>query len=230
MLDLEKELGDWYPIVKPVLDTTIGANIGNILSRDLATLQPSIDKVFRALTLTQLKDVKVVILGQDPYPGGHADGLAFSSGISHIPESLRQLHLNMKKNNLKVPPNGSLEGWAKQGVLLLNVHLTTTKGYINAHEGIGWSNVTHRILEHVRTRAIGNFHTGSNPTVFIGWGKYAQDHLETIGIENNQFTCLLTGNHPAATRHGYIFRGGEHLNKANDFLMSKGINAIRWND
>ena len=131
VLNMKEALGQWYPVVMPILKEPVGANISNVLSRDERDLQPKLPKIFRALQLTPPDKVKVVILGQDPYPGGHADGLAFSSGINNVPESLRQIFLNMEQNGFKRRIRQSLVDWAEQGVLLLNTSLTTTTGCIN---------------------------------------------------------------------------------------------------
>jgi len=123
----------------------------------------------------------------------------------------------------------SLVDWAEQGVLLLNTSLTTTKGCINAHNTIGWQEITRVILRHVFQTAVGNFKDGSRPTVFIAWGTYAQNTMKPELIKTyGDKILLLKGNHPAAVRHGYIFRGGEHFLKANEFLMKHGIKPIQW--
>jgi len=220
-LNLKEVLGDWYPIVGHVLSLPENSQIGERLARDIHLLQPELHNVFRAFQLTPPDEVKVVILGQDPYPGGHADGLAFSSGIDDIPYSLQVIMRNMEAAGMprKSP---KLDDWARQGVLLINNTLTTIKGTTNAHHTIGWGRIITAVLQHLAET--------NRPMVWIAWGSFADSRIRTVihGVTNR--VEIFSGFHPATERHGYIFRGGKHFLKANEFLVKHGIKPIQWSD
>lgn len=162
-----------------------------------------------------------MILGQDPYPGGHADGLAFSSGISDIPYSLEQIFRDMERNGMK-RTNPKLDDWAQQGVLLLNSSLTTLSGQTNAHKDLGWYRIIDAALEALAVTM--------RPQVWIAWGSFAQSRIENVLRGHSHAINVLKGNHPAAVRHGYIFKGGEHMLQANEILQAHNIKPIKWSD
>jgi uracil-DNA glycosylase len=222
MLSLKESLGEWYSVLSPLLlQSEHGFIIGQWLSHYKDQLEPKLENVFRAYKLTPPRNVKVIILGQDPYPGGHADGLAFSSGIGHIPYSLQNIFKSMEDQGM-IRTEGSLQDWAEQGVFLLNTSLTTIRGEVGKHKGIGWQKVILITLNYL----MANYHT---PLVMIGWGTEAQGILKSLLIDGRTVLSLY-GNHPAATKHGYIFRGGEHFIKANEFLVEHGTTPIKWGD
>jgi uracil-DNA glycosylase len=222
MINMQKELGDWYPVLESVIHSPAGRSLGEQLSRNEESLRPSLDKIFRSLTLTQPNNVKVVILGQDPYPGEHADGLAFSSGIDDIPYSLRQIFKSMEINGIpRNPLKISLDDWAEQGVLLLNTALTTLKNTPGAHLKY-WTPWTARIIKTI----IENAERTGLPLVFICWGSHAKELVSRYILPEN--VKMIHGYHPSSVRYGYIFRGGEHFLETNKWLIENNSTHIQW--
>lgn len=182
---------------------------------------PPVNEVFKALDLVSYEDVKVVILGQDPYHGeGEAHGLAFSvkKGIK-IPPSLRNIFKELKKEypHFEIPKNGELYPWAKEGVLLLNTTLTVEKDKANSHNKIGWQFFTDEIIKKLNER--------EKPVVFILWGKFAISKKMLI---TNPTHLVLESPHPSPLSASRGFFGNNHFLKVNDFLKSKEIKEIDW--
>jgi len=186
------------------------------------TVYPSNDNIFRALELTPIEDVKVVILGQDPYHGeGQAHGLSFSvqKGVK-IPPSLRNIYKELNADiGMDIPDHGFLEGWAKQGVLLLNTTLTVEAGQAASHQGQGWEDFTDRIIEQINAQ--------DRLVVFMLWGSHAQKKIDMI---NGQKHMVLTAPHPSPLSAHRGFLGCKHFSKANAFLKAHGQNEINWSD
>lgn len=183
-------------------------------------LHPDPPKIFRAFTLTDFDHVRVVVLGQDPYPTpGHANGLAFSvnEGVS-IPGSLRNIFEEIKNDTGTPPPRtGNLERWARQGVFLLNTSLTVRSGSPNSHKGRGWENFTGRAIEALSARP--------EPIVFLLWGRNAQTAGERIDTGRH---LVLTAAHPSPMAAHSGFFGCRHFSRANQFLHAQGFNPIEW--
>ena len=179
----------------------------------------------RALALTPLADVSVVILGQDPYHGpGQAEGLSFSvaPGVK-TPPSLRNIFKELQRD-LAVPPpvNGSLLRWAQQGVLLLNTCLTVEKDQPASHSGKSWEVLTDEVIKLVSANV--------KPVVFMLWGAHAQAKRALLAGSAGEHLILLA-NHPsplAALRAPRPFMGCGHFRQANDFLRQHGRNPINW--
>lgn len=219
-LDMQYELGQWYPVLSSVLSIPQVQQLGVVLGRDEKKLEPKLDKVFRAFRLTPPEKVKVIILGQDPYPGGHADGLAFSSGIDRAPYSL-QIILDALNNAGYKRTKLSLDDWAQQGVLLLNTALTTTTGLVEAHINAGWRHFVDATLQHLKD--------SGRPLAAMAWGGHAQRKFTELGFaDNSLFINVFKTNHPAAVRHGYRF--AEHFTLVNKFLELEGLEPIYWAD
>ena len=177
--------------------------------------------IFNALNLTPLNEVKVVLLGQDPYHGpGQAHGLCFSvqSGVSP-PPSLMNIYKELLADlEIQVPPHhGDLSRWAQGGVLLLNSILTVEKDKPGSHAGIGWETFTDRIVE------ILNAHCEN--LVFMLWGQYAKN--KGAGIDSSRH-LVLKSTHPSpfAARHGFF--GCRHFSHANQYLVEHGIAPVDW--
>jgi uracil-DNA glycosylase len=182
----------------------------------------------RALELTALPDVRVVILGQDPYHGpAQAHGLAFSvpDGV-RLPPSLRNVFAELAVDcSLAVPVSGNLERWARQGVLLLNTVLTVEDALPGHHAGRGWEAFTDGIVA-VLARAPG-------PKVFMLWGAHAQARRGAIeaALAAGAEHLILAANHPSplsARRPPVPFIGCRHFSRANAFLRAHGRDAIAW--
>jgi len=181
---------------------------------------PPRETIFHALEAAPLDTVKVVILGQDPYHGdGQAHGLSFSvkPGVG-VPPSLRNIYKELEESlGLEHPGHGCLEGWAKQGVLLLNAVLTVEAGKAGAHQNKGWEQFTDRVIETVNERSDG--------VVFILWGGYAQKKGKKI---DRQRHLVLEGPHPSPLSAYRGFFGCRHFVKANAYLQSRGKTPIDW--
>jgi uracil-DNA glycosylase len=178
--------------------------------------------IFRAFNETPFHDVKVIILGQDPYHNlGQADGLCFSvaKGV-HKPPSLQRIFKELKKEypEGKLPDHGSLVGWAKQGVFLLNTVLTVRANNPNSHADMGWEKVTDAAI-----RALSG---NRENLVFILWGGHAKKKINLINTEKHQ---ILTAAHPSP-RATTGFFGCNHFKKANNYLQNHGIEPIEWLD
>lgn len=183
-------------------------------------LYPKGSEYFHALDLTPFDQVKVVILGQDPYHGpGQAHGLSFSvrPGV-RIPPSLLNMYKELH-SDLNIPPanHGSLESWAKQGVLLLNSVLTVEHKKAASHQGQGWEQFTDRIIAELNEKR--------KHIVFILWGSYAQKKGRFIDQDCH---CVLTSVHPSPLSAHRGFFGSKPFSKANAYLVSKGIEPVDW--
>ena len=185
-----------------------------------ATVYPDMDNIFNALHLTPYAETKVLILGQDPYHGpGQAHGLSFSvrEGVP-FPPSLRNMLKELKYDlDIPMPEHGSLEKWAKQGVLLLNSVLTVRDGEPNSHKKLGWQIFTDRVIEVLNER--------EQPIVFILWGKHAQEKLPMIDQKRH---FVLKAPHPSPLSASRGFFGSRPYSKCNEFLRNNGITEIDW--
>lgn len=181
---------------------------------------PPSSKWFEALALTPLDQVKVVILGQDPYHGaGQAHGLCFSvlPPVSP-PPSLVNIYKELASDVGFVPPShGLLEEWAKQGVLLLNATLTVEIAKAGSHQKKGWEEFTDVILQTVSTRCSG--------VVFLLWGSYAQ---KKEGLIDQAKHSILKAPHPSPLSSYRGFFGCKHFSKTNEYLTSQGKSPINW--
>lgn len=179
---------------------------------------------FRALDLTPLEDVRVVILGQDPYHGpGQAHGLCFSVRPgTRIPPSLVNIYKEMQAD-LGIAParHGFLEHWARQGVLLLNSVLTVQMGLAASHQGRGWERFTDAVIRLVNAR--------EEPAVFLLWGSHAQKKAAFVdSIDRGGRHLVLKAPHPSPLSAHSGFFGCRHFSKANAFLESRGQSPIDW--
>ena len=181
---------------------------------------PPRNKIFAALTACDIKDVKVVILGQDPYhEEGQAHGMCFSvlPGVE-IPPSLKNIYKEIQNELGIEPPNhGCLMGWAKQGVLLLNTTLTVREHQANSHAGYGWQRFTDRIIQEVNKQ--------DKPVVFLLWGRNAMEKEKLIDQSKH---LVLTSAHPSPLSAYNGFFGNGHFKKTNDFLKMMGREQIDW--
>ena len=181
---------------------------------------PPKDQVFSAFSLTSYKDVKVVIIGQDPYHNvGQAHGLCFSvqKGID-VPPSLQNIYQELHDDlGCYIPNNGMLSKWAEQGVLLLNTVLTVRAHEANSHRGFGWERFTDRVIELVDAK--------EEPVVFLLWGSPAQKKEAMLHNPNH---LVLKAPHPSPLSAYRGFFGCRHFSKTNEFLASHGQTPIDW--
>ena len=183
------------------------------------TIYPPKQRVFSALKTTEFDDVKVVILGQDPYHGeGQAHGLAFSvqPGVQPPPSLVNMFKEINAEYGTKLSKNGCLLSWAKQGVLLLNTALTVRAGQANSHKGMGWETFTDAVIKALNKK--------ETPVVFMLWGANARSKKKLITNENH---LVLETVHPSPLSAYNGFFGCNHFKKANDFL-SKFTTPINW--
>jgi uracil-DNA glycosylase len=182
---------------------------------------PVEDDVFNAFCYQDIKDIKVVILGQDPYHGeNQAHGLAFSvqSGIK-VPPSLVNIYKELitEFNNFTKPTHGCLTPWAEQGVLLLNTVLTVKQAQAHSHAKLGWETFTDVVIKTINQESPG--------CVFLLWGAHAQKKGKNINAEKH---LVLNGPHPSPLSAYRGFFGCQHFSKANEWLLSKNIPQINW--
>ncbi len=184
------------------------------------TIYPDKYNIFEALKLTAYKDVKVVIIGQDPYHGeNQAHGLAFSVQKEvRIPPSLLNIYKELKEDcGCYIPNNGYLVSWAKQGVLLLNTSLTVVSNIANSHRNKGWEIFTDSVIKQVNNK--------SAPVVFLLWGNNAKSKEKYIADQRH---LILKSVHPSPLSAFRGFFGCKHFSKANQFLKNTGQTEIDW--
>ena len=184
------------------------------------TIYPSMNDIFNSLKLCDYDDVKVVILGQDPYHGeGQAHGLSFSvqDGVEQ-PPSLKNIFKEIENDlGIQMSKSGNLIPWEKEGVLLLNTVLTVRKDQANSHKGIGWEIFTDKIIEILNNR--------EKPMVFILWGNNAKTKQKLI---TNKKHLVLCAPHPSPLSAYNGFFGCKHFSKVNNFLKENNISEINW--
>jgi uracil-DNA glycosylase len=188
--------------------------------RQKHTVYPPENEVFTALKLTPYQQVKVFLLGQDPYHGpNQAHGLAFSvrPGV-RPPPSLVNILLELRNDvGCKIPNNGSLVPWAKQGVLLLNAVLTVRAGEPNSHKNKGWEKFTDAVIRHVNDKP--------EPVVFVLWGGYAQKKLKLIDTDRH---AIIPSAHPSPLSAKNGFFGSKPFSAVNQALRRNGQAEIDW--
>lgn len=183
-------------------------------------IYPPGKEIFRALDLCPFEQVKVVILGQDPYHGpGQANGLCFSVHDKiAIPPSLQNIYKEIATDLKKpIPSTGNLEHWAKQGVLLLNATLTVRAGQAGSHQKKGWEQFTDTIVETISSH--------KTNVVFLLWGRYAQEKGKVIDESKH---LVLKAAHPSPLSAYNGFFGCGHFSKANEYLAKHHLPTIKW--
>ncbi|MCC2685566.1 MAG: uracil-DNA glycosylase [Paenibacillaceae bacterium] len=185
------------------------------------TVYPDMYDIYAALKLTSYAQVKVVILGQDPYHGpGQAHGLSFSvkPGIDQ-PPSLQNIFKELRDDiGCELPKHGHLVGWARQGVLLLNTVLTVRAGAANSHRGQGWEMFTDRVIRRLSER--------ETPMVFILWGSHAQSKRPLIDDSRHH---IIASPHPSPLSAYRGFFGSRPFSRTNRFLVESGQEPVDWN-
>ncbi|MFC0409167.1 uracil-DNA glycosylase [Roseomonas elaeocarpi] len=214
---------DWAAALRPRLDLAVMARLRAALRARLMEgrrIFPTPERLFQALELTPLREVRAVILGQDPYHGaGQAHGLAFSvqPGM-RLPSSLSNILRERNSDlGLVLPRDGFLVPWARQGVLLLNTVLTVEEAQAGSHRGLGWEVFTDAVVAAVNDLA--------GPVVFILWGKVAGDKAGFLHAERH---LILRSVHPSGLSAHRGFFGSRPFSQVNDFLQRHGRGAIDW--
>lgn len=213
---------DWDNELSTVFNGEGFKKFYHIIEHEYATktIFPPKNYIFNALKLTSYKDVKVVIVGQDPYHGvNEAHGLSFSvqKGVK-VPPSLKNIYKELY-DDLGVKPcdNGDLTRWAKQGVLLLNSVLTVEKDKPASHKNLGWERLTDYIIKLLDNK--------EDPVVFILWGNFAKSKSSLI---TNPKHLVITSPHPSPFSARYGFFGSKPFSKTNDFLIKNHLEPINW--
>ncbi|MBQ7017361.1 MAG: uracil-DNA glycosylase [Firmicutes bacterium] len=217
-----KFTNDWKMLLDPEFEKEYYKQLHNFLAQEYRsrTIYPDMYEIFSTLQCTAYSDVKVVILGQDPYHGpGQAHGFSFSvkPGID-IPPSLQNIYKELASDlGCYIPKTGYLKKWADQGVLMLNAVLTVRAGQANSHKGMGWEIFTDRVIELLNER--------EKPVVFLLWGRNARNKKALITNPNH---LVLEAAHPSPLSAYNGFFGCRHFSKANDFLQSHGMTPVDW--
>ena len=213
---------DWAKALEPEFQKDYYKKLFNFVGQEYSstTVYPPGNDIFNAFHLTPLSDVKVVIIGQDPYhEPGQAHGLSFSvkPGVD-IPPSLQNIYKELHDDcGCYIPNNGYLVKWAKQGVLLLNAVLTVRAHRAASHQGKGWEEFTDAAIRIVNEI--------NRPVVFMLWGSFARNKKEML---DNPKHLILEAPHPSPLSAYRGFFGCKHFSKANEFLKENGVNPIDW--
>lgn len=218
MINIRK---NWYELLQEEFEKEYFVSLQKFLDKEYATrtIYPKAENIFNALNFVPFDKVKVVIIGQDPYhEPNQAQGLSFSVPETQvIPPSLVNIMKEIESDlGYTCYPNGNLERWAKQGVLLLNTVLTVRRGLANSHKDKGWENLTRRIIELLGKR--------EQPIVFLLWGSYAGSFAPLIGSQH----LILKAPHPSPLSSYRGFFGCKHFSKCNDFLIKNNQTPIDW--
>jgi uracil-DNA glycosylase len=213
---------DWHSLLEDEFKKDYYLELRKFLINEYRTktIYPDMHDIFNALHYTAYKDVKVVVLGQDPYHGpNQAHGLSFSvkPGIP-APPSLMNIYKELNSDlGCYIPNNGYLKKWADQGVMLLNTVLTVRAGQANSHQNIGWEHFTDKVISLLNDR--------EDPIVFILWGSNAQSKLKII---NNSRHYIIKSPHPSPLSAHRGFFGSKPFSSTNKFLVSTGKKPIDW--
>ena len=213
---------EWLPYLKSEFSKPYYRDLYNFIKDEYKKeiIYPPSDEIFSALEHTSINDVKVVLLGQDPYhEEGQAHGMSFSvkPGVK-TPPSLQNMYKELRDEiGCYIPNNGYLQKWADQGVLLLNTSLTVRAGKANSHSGKGWEQFTDAIIKTVNEI--------DRPVVYFLWGSNARSKKKYI---NNPKHLVLEAVHPSPLSAYNGFFGCGHFKKANEFLEANGLTPIDW--
>lgn len=213
----------WKKFLLPEFEKSYMKNLKQFLVSELKkgkTIYPKGSETFNAMNLIPLDQVRVVILGQDPYIGpNQAHGLCFSVQEGNpLPPSLQNIFKELKAElDVPTPTHGDLTKWARQGVLLLNTVLTVEKGISGSHHGKGWEQFTDRVIQILNER--------KEPLVFVLWGSPAQKKSALI---SNPHHLILKSPHPSPLSAHRGFFGNGHFKRINLFLRSLGLKEIDW--
>lgn len=212
---------NWYELLKDEFEKDYFKSLQKFLKTEYATktIYPQDKNVFNALNQTKYEDVKVVIIGQDPYINeGQAHGLCFSVEKVDAPPSLVNIFKELNSElGLYIPNNGNLTKWAKQGVLLLNSVLTVEKGKSFSHKGKGWETFTKEVINKISQK--------QTPVIFLLWGNGARSIVKDIDLSRHH---VLTCAHPSPLSAYNGFFGCGHFKKCNEILVSLGKEPIDW--
>ena len=213
---------DWQQILQHEFDKSYFTSLVNFVKDEYQnkTIYPPENLIFNAFDQCHLNDLKVVIIGQDPYHGpGQANGMSFSvnPGIK-IPPSLRNMFKEIcREFNSEIPQNGDLKRWANQGVLLLNATLTVRASEAGSHQKKGWETFTDNVIKTINENKKG--------VVYMLWGNFARSKKKLIDTSNN---LILESAHPSPLSAHRGFLGNDHFKKTNDYLFDQYQLRLDW--
>jgi uracil-DNA glycosylase len=211
---------DWQEVLADEFEKPYYLNLSETLKKEYEqeTIFPDVDHLWNAFHQTSYQDVKVVILGQDPYHGeGQAHGLSFSvqKGVKH-PPSLRNILKELNDDmGCEIPQHGNLTKWANQGVLLLNAVLTVRQGQAHSHKGIGWETFTDAVIQKLSERV--------DPVIFVLWGRPAQ---QKRGLIDTSRHLIIESVHPSPLSAHRGFFGSKPFSTINHCLVNQGNSPI----
>ena len=212
----------WKNILSAEFDKPYFKELTGFINKEYSNYQcfPKIDEVFSAFDNCSFKDLKVVIIGQDPYHDeNQANGLCFSvkDGIKH-PPSLKNIFKEIATDlNIEIPQSGNLEKWAKQGVLLLNATLTVRAHEAGSHQKKGWETFTDFVIEQISKE--------KESVVFLLWGKFAESKMKLINLKKH---TILVAPHPSPLGAWRGWFGSKHFSKTNEILQKEKKSTIKW--
>lgn len=213
----------WKNILQPEFEKPYFIDLASFVKSEYAqhTCYPKGSSIFAAFDFCSLDDLRVVIIGQDPYHGpNQANGLCFSvhDGISHPPSLINIFKELSTDLQIAYPQSGNLEKWAKQGVLLLNATLTVRANEAGSHQKKGWETFTDSVIQQISTE--------KDAVVFLLWGGFAKQKMKLIDVTKH---CVLTSGHPSplSANRGYWF-GNKHFSKTNRVLENMKLPIIEW--
>ena len=214
----------WKPVLAQEFNQPYFTQLTEFIKHEKAagkTIYPLGSQIFNAFEFTPCNEVKVVILGQDPYHGaGQAHGLCFSVNKNvAVPPSLKNIYKELQTDieGYTAPNHGDLSHWAKQGVLLLNATLTVEKDKAGSHQGKGWEQFTDAVIKQLSTQ--------KEKLVFILWGKFAQSKATLIDTQKH---LVLMAAHPSPFSAYNGFFGCKHFSKTNAYLIANNLTPISW--
>ena len=214
---------DWLPALQEEFRKPYYKQLFSFVKQEYDTqvIYPPADDIFNAFHFTPLNEVKVLILGQDPYHNEHqAHGLSFSvlPEQTEIPPSLQNIYQELHDDlGCYRPNNGYLEKWARQGVLMLNTVLTVRAHQANSHQGKGWEHFTDAVIQAINAQ--------DRPIVYMLWGRPAQSKIPML---TNPKHLILKAPHPSPLSAYRGFFGCKHFSQANQFLQDNGVEPIDW--
>tara|TARA_Y100000739_G_scaffold227039_1_gene235739 strand:- start:6617 stop:7288 length:672 start_codon:yes stop_codon:yes gene_type:complete len=221
MWDQFNELCKWHPEIKIESNKEYLKNIfANLLSEEKKNkIIPKQKNIFKAFEYTSFENLKVIIVGQDPYHGiNQGNGLAFSVKKNiEIPPSLKNIFSEINRDLNINNTNGDLTSWAKQGVLLLNSVLTVSQNKAKSHKNFGWENLTNQIISIISKN--------KKKMIFMLWGNEAKKKIKYINIHNHY---ILTSSHPSPLAAYRGFLGCGHFSKCNEILINQSKKEINW--
>lgn len=212
----------WLNILSKEFEKEYFENLVKFVKQEYSTktIYPEGKNIFRAFELCPFENIKVVILGQDPYHGPRqANGLCFSVNDKIAPPpSLQNIYKEIESDlKIKMPQTGNLDNWARQGILLLNATLTVQANQAGSHQNHGWEEFTDAVIKTISDK--------KEHVVFLLWGRYAQDKGAVIDRFKNQ---VLTAAHPSPFSANNGFFGCKHFSKTNEYLKKIGEKPINW--